>query len=526
MDNSRPMTGEIQTGPGWSLVFTGSARGLASSNGVRVGPDGNLYVVSAFGSEIAKITLDSGSLEIIGTQRGGVGTPDDLTFTADGTMFVSECMDARVSAFRDGKLEPFADGISGANGIASLGERIFVNECRPSGNFWEVHRDGSKTLMAEGLELPNGMCVAPDGYAYFTLVYAGQIARIPVDGGEPEIFVEGLEVPSSVQLTNDGALMVSQGHTGEVTKIDMATKGMTTIARTRPGIDNLDMSPDGRLFLTYYIDGQVIEVLDDSGGARELAPAGLLGPYGIAVVDGILQIADGMKSATYGTDGELVVGGKYTDDGYPGFLIGLAAGPKGLYCSTTAGSVCIFDPVAVESSVVAEGFDEPRGIAVRESGHVVVADAAAGTIVEIDGSGAADVLVSGLNLPAGVAVDAEDRVWAVDEGSGELLLIERGTSRVVVESLANPQGVGAAGTTAYVVEAAAGRLVAVDVSGVTEIVATGLSVGLDDGVRTPLGGMPELLPGPIRPFAGVTTDETGRVYVSADDAGAVLAFQR
>ena len=181
--------------------------------------------------------------------------------------------------------------------------------------------------------------------------------------------------------------------------------------------------------------------------------------------------------------------------------------------------------MTVRSSVVTEGLGEPRGLAVRANGNVVVADADGGRLLEVDGDGSIEVLASGLKLPAGVALDGSERAWVADEGSGELLLLEGGSPKVVLGGLANPQGVGAFGSNAFVVEAGAGRLLAVNESGATETVASGIPVGLDDGVREPLGGMPELLPGPIRPFAGVTADEAGRVYVSADDAGTVLAFE-
>jgi sugar lactone lactonase YvrE len=517
----------VSTAKGWTLSTATSPRGLASSNGLRIGPEGDLYVVSAFGSEVGAIGIDSGEMRIVADHNIGVATPDDLDFDSAGVLYMTECMDERVSAIQKGEFSVVADDLPGANGITIFEDRIFVTECRLQGRLLEVFTDDrpSKPL-ADGLELPNGMCVGPDRQIYFVLVYAGKIVRVPVDGGGVETFADGLEVPSSVRLGPDGWIWVTQGHTGEVTRVDPATGERETVATTRPGIDNLEISADGRLFLSYYIDGQVVEVLS-GGGLRELVPPGLLSPYGIAFHDDALYVADGMKIATISASGEVVPGAKYTDEGFPGYLIGLASGAAGLHCTVSSGAVSIFDPETIESQVLAEGLSEPRGIALGEDGTAAVAEAGAGRVVDIAPDGSRDTVASGLGLPAGVAIDADGTRWVTDEDRGELLKIRDREATRVAGDLSHPQGVAVVDSRVFVLEAGAARLTVRSTDGGDgTVVAEGLPVGAGmDRVKPPLGGMPELLPGPLRPFAGVVAGPDGRILVSADRIGSVLTFE-
>lgn len=515
--------------PQWRLARMTQPRGLASANGLRIGPEGALYVVSAFGSEIARLDPDAGTFSIVSPRGDGIASPDDLAFDSSGLMFVTECMDARVSALDSrGQTRIVADELPGANGITVSKDRIFITECRPSGRLLEVFDDGRRpSLMAENLALPNGMCVGPDERIYFVQVYSGEIVRMPVDGGAREVFASGLEVPSSVRLGPDGWIWCSQGHTGEVTRLDPASGQRETAAQARPGIDNLDISPDGRLFLSYYIDGQVIEVSAENG-TRELVPAGLLAPYGLAWLDGTLHVADGMKSATVARTGEVEVGGKFTDEGFPGYVIGASACGALLCVTTTDGRVSLYDPSAGRSEVLVEGLHEPVGIAALPDGVAVAAEAGRGRVVEVRADGSIAVLAQNLGRPVGVAVAPDGSCFVSDEKDGKVLRItQAGDVMVVRGDLQHPHGLAVHEDTVYVLEAGAQNLLALPVAGGGgESIASDLPVGAGGGkVHAPLGGLPELVPGPMSPFAGLAADPEGCLYVGADAVGAVLVLE-
>jgi hypothetical protein len=60
-----------------------------------------------------------------------------------------------------------------------------------------------------------------------------------------------------------------------------------------------------------------------------------------------------------------------------------------------------------------------------------------------------------------------------------------------------------------------------------ETIASNLPVGAPAGV-TPklLAGIPGLLPGPLRPFAGIAAGPDSTIYIAADGDGSVLALKR
>ena len=65
------------------------------------------------------------------------------------------------------------------------------------------------------------------------------------------------------------------------------------------------MAPDGRLFVSHFVDGWVVEV--DAAGAITATlcrPPGLIGPLGVArLADGTLLVADGLSVAEVAVTG-------------------------------------------------------------------------------------------------------------------------------------------------------------------------------------------------------------------------------
>ena len=332
-----------------AVKHVSSGRGLSGANGCRFGPDGALYNASAFGSELARVDIDTGELTIVSPRGDGIVSPDDLAFDSAGILYVSECMDARVTAFQDGETWVVEDDIPGVNGIAIWEDRIFVDQFFPGGGLFEIFRDDRPRIrLAADLQGPNGCCVGPDGFIYFALVFPGEIRRIPVDGGAVELVAEHLAAPSSCRVGPDHAIYFSQGGSGQITRVDPATGELQTIYEGRPGIDNFDINADGRICISYYLDGAIYEVLSRTE-ARELVAPALLAPYGIAVADGAVQVADGFSAARLTFDGRLERAGKIAD-------------------------------------VIAEGLNHPQDLVVR-AGRILLVEAGAGRVVSVDPEG-------------------------------------------------------------------------------------------------------------------------------------------
>ena len=126
-------------------------------------------------------------------------------------------------------------------------------------------------------------------------------------------------------------------------------------------------------------------------------------------------------------------------------------------------------------------------MAFADDGRTLVAEAGAGRVVSLTGSGS-DVVVDGLRTPQGIAVH-----------DGVLYIVDAGTKELISFDLASK-----ARTT----------------------IGSGLAVGPPPGVAPkPLKGMPPFS-GPQGPFAGITVGADGTLYVSADADGSVVALRR
>jgi sugar lactone lactonase YvrE len=488
---------------------------------MRLGPDGGLYVASAFGSTVVRIDLERGDWTTVCCAADGIVSPDDLTFIGS-TLYVAECMNARVSAWNDGHARVVTDLLPGANGIDALDNRLFVDQFLPEGKLWEIFADGGPPrLLADGLAGPNGLCASRDGFVYFVQVFTGEVMRVPIDGGDVELVAGGLSAPSSVRVGPEGRIYVSQGGSGEVSIINPRTREVRSFGRSRPGIDNLAVDSAGRVFISYYIDGAVYE-LSPTNALRELMPPGLLGPYGIAVNDAGVYIADGLSAASLASDGQLSPAGKFTDPGFPGYARGLAAGSGSeLVVTTSEGRVARYDPVHVSSELLVEGLAEPMGVDRRADGSIVVAEAGSGRVVAIAADGSLEVLDTNFERPVGIAFDRDGQILVSDEARGT---VERlgGEPRVLLDGLDHPHDIAITANGILVVEAGARRLLRIPADGGRGCtVASNLPIGTSDGPRPTLGGLPEMIPGPISPFAGLAVDNRGQVYVGGDGSGVV-----
>jgi sugar lactone lactonase YvrE len=521
--------GGVTVAQGWKLRQLTQPSTLFGANGMRIGPDGRLYVAQAFGSQVSAIDLRDSTVTTISRIGGEIVAPDDLAFDSRGNLYATEVMSERVCVRSpNGQVRVIADNVPGANGITAHQDRLFMDECRPGGRLFELFADGrAPRLIADNLPLPNALSLGPDGNLYFPAIGANEIWRVSPDGGRPERFAGDLAVPTAVKFNSKGFLVSTQGRTGEILKFDLQSGAKTVIAKVRPGLDNLALSDDDRLFVSHFVDGGVAEIAPD-GTERVLVGRGFLGPMGIAVADdGILYAADGISMAAIAADGACERVGLLFDGHFPGFVRGLAAAANGtLVATTSAGDVTTYHPVTHEMTVNASGLSELYGVATSSDGALIVAEAGEGRALTISGT---DVKVTarGLARPTGVAAAADGSCYVSEAGKGRVIHVNGGVSSVL-DGLKEPQGLLLVGDELYVLDAAARELVAFSLkTHKRETIASNLPVGAPPGVVPKvLLGIPGLLPGPLRPFAGLTAARDGTIYIAADGDGSVLALRR
>ena len=520
-----------QVATGWTLGTVLAPSALFGANGMKIGPDGQLYVAQAFGSQISALDISSGAARTVSPVGSAVVAPDDLAFDSHGVMYITEVMSERVSArLPDGSLRVIADNVPVANGITTHGDRVFMDEMRPDGRVLELYADGrAPRVIAEHLNFPNALAMGPDECLYFPQVLDGEIWRVPVAGGPPQKFVGGLAFPTAVKFSPRGELYTVEAASGEITRIDLQSRARTTVAKVRPGIDNFAFSPDGRLFVSHFIDGGVAEI-DAHGRERVLVAAGMLGPFGLAcVTDGGFYVADGMSLAVHHADGTLAARhGLLIDHSFPGFARGVAVDSAGASYLTTSGGMVSRYRSGEETRALATALDGPTGIALGPDGSVVVCETGGGRLLHIAPDGKLSTLGRGLAGPVGVALLADGSCFVTESTAGRVAHIENGQSRTVMSGLREPHGLAWQAERLFVVDRAAKTLSCyTPANGSTTVVAEQLPVGAAPGiVPKTLPGIGDLMPGPLLPFADLAASGDGRILIGADGAGAVLALSR
>jgi sugar lactone lactonase YvrE len=515
---------------GWTLRAFTPPSILFGANGMRVGPDGRLYVAQAFGSQLSAIDVTSGAVSTISPIGGPIVAPDDLAFDSHGTLYITEVMSERVCARSpNGELRIIADQVPAANGITQWRDRLFMDECRHDGRMFELFSDGrTPRIIAENLPLPNALSVGPDGKIYFPAIGANEIWRVALEGGKPEVFTNQVAVPTAVKFDSKGSLLSTQGRSGEILRFDIRTGERKVVTTMRPGIDNFALTDTDRMFVSHFVDGGVAEIMSD-GSERRLVPPGFCGPMGLAMADdGTIYAADGISMAAVARDGAHHRVGLLFDGHFPGFVRGVTKGANGkVIVTTTGGDVTSYHPVSHEMEVLATGLHELFDLTVAPNGAVLVVDGGEGRVLEIAG-GALKDKARGLSRPTGIAAAADGACYVAESGKGRVSQLDGGTATAVIEGLKEPQGLAVHGDNLYVVDAAAHELIAYSLkTRKRETIASKLPVGAAAGVVPKLlMGIPGLLPGPLHPFAGVTVGNDGTVYVAADGDGSVIAISR
>jgi len=499
---------------GWRLERITPASQLFGANGIQFGPDHRLYVAQAMGSQITAIDPLTGTLDHIAMNGGPITGPDDVAFDTGGNLYATEVMSARVSRRRpDGRVDFVADDLPSANGVTVFNDRLFIDEHRPGGRLFELYpnSDRAPRLIADELDGPNALAGGPDGKLYFPLVPRGEIWRVDPETGKLEKVTDGLLFPTACKFTPSGELLSPQAGNGEVVRIDPATGRHQVIARVRPGIDNLAIDRSGRLFLSHYVDGGVAEVrTDGSNGERVLVPPGWVGPWGIACdPSGTALVADGLSLAALDSSGRIHHIGSPLDRSAPRFVRAVAPGAPGEILMTTArGDILRYHLADGQTRMQAKKLGELKGLCAGPGHQVFAVRATDGAILDIDDSGTARVLVSGLNHPTDV-IAIDGTLYVSEAGAGRVARIQEGTVTTAIGGLGNPRGLAQTNGQLYVLDRGRRALLALPDggSGDGSIIAENLPVG----AACPLD------------FAGgLSIDHRGGLLIAADGEGSVL----
>lgn len=511
---------------GYTLSTLVGPAALAGANGMRWGPDGALYVAQAFGSQVSAVDVASGSARIVAPADGAIVAPDDLAFDSHGNLFVTEVMSARVSAIRpNGNVDVIASDVPVANGVTVHNDRIFMSEFNPEGRIWELRADGAQPRMiADGLMMPNALCLGPDNMLYFPLVPLGEVWRVALNGGVPERVIGELDIPTAVKFDAQGDLFAVESGSGAVSRIDVARGTRSEFARVAYGIDNFVFAPDGRMFVSHFTDGEVVEIAPD-GMKRTAVAGGMTGPFGLCVqADGALLVADGMSLAVVDKAGGITRPAMLLQHGFPGYVRGVAADESGAFVVTnSAGQVARFAPGS-EAEVLAEGLDQAMGVAILSGGEIVVCESGGGRVLGISAKGDVKTIATGLDRPTGIAEAPDGGILVSEAGAGAVTHISDGETTRVITGLGEPHGVAVSDGRVVVLDRETGTLWQAGEAGAPpQAIAIGLPSGTDRAMQpNVLPGIAGLMPGPLLPFADIAAWPDGRIAIGGDAQGSIL----
>ena len=512
---------------GWSLRTMVQSTAVIGANGMRLGPDGELYVAQAFGSQISAVDLATGAARVVSGADGAIIAPDDLAFDSRGNLFVTEVMSARVSAIRpNGAVEVIAADVPVANGITVHADRIFMSEFNPDGRLWELDAGGgAPRLIASGLMMPNALCLGPDNMLYFPLVPLGEVWRVALENGVPERVIGGLDIPTAVKFDAQGRLFVVESGSGAVSLIDPLTQTKSTYARVAYGIDNFAFGPDGQMYVSHFTDGEIVAVGVD-GAQRVIVAGGMTGPFGM-VADGAggLVVADGMSLATVDRNGAIGRPAMLLQHGFPGYVRGVALAADGSAIVTNSAGQCARYRADEMADVLLDGLDCAMGVIVTRSGETLVCDSGRGRIVAIGADGAARTFASGLDRPTGLAEAPDGGLFVCEAESGTVRHVAHSGNTVVLSGLQEPHGVAVVGDRPVVLDRGTGMLHRAGVGGSGEVLASGLPSGTH-GAMAPniLPGIKDLMPGPLLPFADIAALPDGSIALGGDGNGSIMVL--
>jgi len=481
-------------GEGWKMETLKEPAPLFGSNGLRIGPDGRVYIAEWVGDRVSVYDPRDGSLSTAVSLGDPIDGPDDIAFDSAGNMYVTSFGTGKVQAKRtNGDFVTLVEEAPGANGITvDSDDRLFVSELRPAGRVMEVDRDEPESfrVLLEAHDHGNAFERGPDGNLYVEDVYAGTVSVIDAESGTEKVVVDGLVMPDALKFHPDGRLLVTVALEG-VVAIDLDS-GEREMVVERPGfnVDNLCLDGDDAVYITSFTEGQLERHVLGTGESEVLIEGGLVGPYGITRVGDRLLVADYTVIHTVEPDGSSEIWGQALEYG-PSLDI-VACDESRVLVLSRSGDVVRVTAGAMESEVLVEGTGSRECSEVRRSpgARAIAADAdgfavgfAGGDVVRMDAEGKElSRLSTGLGSVDALVVDGSRVVAAYEEG-GSVIVID-GDERREFGGLADPAGVAALDGDVYVAERGTGEVRRFGAEGdQPEVVATGLPLAVPDRPR-------------------------------------------
>lgn len=445
---------------------------FAGVNGAVIGHDGALYVVHTGDGTTTRIDLKTMAASELVHPWSGVFISDDITADDKGNLYSTGTTPLVGEVYRidaAGMKTVIARGLTAPNGIQfnKRTGRMFVSECFQANRVFEVDPTGVKEprllVKANVIPVPEGFDFDPDtNDLIIPDMGSGKILRVHPDSGAIQPIADKFTAPIALKVGPDKkAYFPELG--GAVYRLSLDGKTRDKLAQLPPGLDNLAITADGRLFVTSYWDATVYEVATDgSGKFKTLFPKGSNTLTGVMVKHGQVLISDAIMIRTV-QNGEYAQTklNAWASHGMP-LTLGLADGPgdQVLWPDAVNNAVAIGNPTDGVFKPVAGELNHPVAVLMsKKEPKIYVAEYSGGQVTEISlADGAKRPLVTGLDGPVSLAI-LDDTMYIAEARTARIRKIglAGGKSEVFVSS-----GVGKVGALA---SDGSGGLLALDVIG-------------------------------------------------------------
>ncbi len=165
------------------------------------------------------------SLPVSHTAITGFSGSEDFAFDKEGNL-VSTREGNMTRQKKSGGRTLLSPNVGETAGTRFLSNGDLVVAQVDRGELWKIASDGSTQTILSGLVYPNGVEVDRDGFVYVSELDAGRIRRINPDNGDATIIATGLEAPNGVSFSPDyKTLYVNSFGGGTVHKITVDGNG-------------------------------------------------------------------------------------------------------------------------------------------------------------------------------------------------------------------------------------------------------------------------------------------------------------
>jgi sugar lactone lactonase YvrE len=499
-------------------------------NGATIGLDGALYIVHTGNGQISRVDLKTMKVSRFVPPYGGIFITDDITSDDNENLYVTGTTPLVGEVYRinrHGVKTVLARGLTAPNGIQynKRTGQLFTTECFQANRIFELDIHGVKEPR---LLVKENVIPVPEGFDFdpktndliIPDMGTGKILRVNPKTGAIATIAEKFTAPIALKIGPDNmAYFPELG--GAVYRLSLDGQKREKLAQLPPGLDNLAITKEGRLFITSYWDATVYEVsTNGSGKFKTLFPTGPNQILGVIDKKGKILISDAIMIRTLEKD--KYVASKlnaWAAHGMP-LTLGLADGPgdQVFWPDCINNAVAIGDPVKGEFKAVAGELNRPMAVLMSKTEpKIYVAEYGAGQITEVSlKDGAKKVLVKGLEGPLALAV-VDVSLYVAEAKLGRISKVDPETGKAEVFISGVVGKVGALGNDGkgnlLALDGASGRLFRINPENLAvSVIAENLPVGYGA-----IGSYPGIeFPIPM------TVNAKGNIYIPTADRGLIM----